>query len=42
MFTSTDLFITALIFTPFGICMGLMAAFWRPKGETQPRINMKV
>lgn len=31
MFTNSDLFITALLFTGFGIAIGLMAAFWKPR-----------
>lgn len=36
MFTTTDLFCVALLFTGFGIAIGLMAAFWRPR---KPRIE---
>ena len=31
MFTTTDLFCVTLLFTGFGIAIGLMAAFWRPR-----------
>lgn len=42
MFTTSDLFYVALLFTAFGIGIGLMAACWKPKNAPQPRINMKV
>lgn len=37
MFTTTDLFCVALLFTGFGIAIGLMAAFWRPRKKDEPR-----